>query len=485
MLDVNRPFRVPAIRTELPGPKARRMVERDERVTSPSYTRVYPLVVARGEGAMIEDVDGNRFLDFNAGIAVCSTGHCHPRVVEAIQKQAANLLHMSGTDFYYPTQFELAEKLVQITPGKFAKRVFFTNSGTESVEAAFKLARYRSKRQHVIAFYGAFHGRSMGSLSLTASKVTQRRGFGPLVPGVIHVPYADCRGGTHPAVNPIEMIEKYVFRKEVAPDEVAAVFVEPIQGEGGYLVPPPEFHRDLRALCDRHGILFVADEIQSGMGRTGKMFAIEHWGVEPDIICLAKGIASGMPLGAIVAREELMDWPPGAHASTFGGNPVSCAAALETIALIEDGLMANAARQGAFLMAELEKLKRKHSAIGDVRGKGLMIGFDMVAADGSPAPEEAECLVQASFHKGLLLLRCGESAIRLCPPLVVTQEHCETALTIMSECLDTMCGSPSGRAKNAATASPSSPSADGARSSNRSTNKGAAKRRSKRGRAAT
>ncbi len=485
MLDVNRPFRVPAIRTELPGPKARRMVERDERVTSPSYTRVYPLVVARGEGAMIEDVDGNRFLDFNAGIAVCSTGHCHPRVVEAIQKQAANLLHMSGTDFYYPTQFELAEKLVQITPGKFAKRVFFTNSGTESVEAAFKVARYHSKRQHVIAFYGAFHGRSMGSLSLTASKVTQRRGFGPLVPGVIHVPYADCRGGKHPAVNPIEMIERYVFRKEVAPDEVAAVFVEPIQGEGGYLVPPPEFHRDLRGLCDRHGILFVADEIQSGMGRTGKMFAIEHWGVEPDIICIAKGIASGMPLGAIVAREELMDWPPGAHASTFGGNPVSCAAALETIALIEEGLMANAARQGAFLMAELEKLKRKHSAIGDVRGKGLMIGFDMVAADGSPAPEEAECLVQASFHKGLLLLRCGESAIRLCPPLVVTQEHCETALTIMSECLETMCGSPAGRAKSAATASQSSPSADGARSSNRSTNKGAAKRRSKRGRAAT
>jgi 4-aminobutyrate aminotransferase len=484
MLDVNRQFRVPAIRTELPGPKARRMVERDERVTSPSYTRVYPLVVARGEGAMIEDVDGNRFLDFNAGIAVCSTGHCHPRVVAAIQKQAANLLHMSGTDFYYPTQFELAEKLTQITPGKFAKRVFFTNSGTESVEAAIKLARYHSRRQNMIAFYGCFHGRTMGAVSLTSSKVTQRRGFGPLLPGVIHVPYADCRGGKHTpgsGAGTIEMIEKTLFRKLVAPDEVAAIFVEPIQGEGGYLVPPPEFHRELRALCDRHGILFVADEIQSGMGRTGKMCAIEHWGVEPDIICLAKGIASGMPLGAIVARADLMDWPPGAHASTFGGNPVACAAALETIALLEDGLMENAARQGAFLLAELEKLKRKHSAIGDVRGKGLMIGFDLVAADGSPAPDEAESLVQACFHKGLLLLRCGESAIRICPPLVVTQEHCETALAIMSECLGASGSAPAGRSKSAAIASqPSkSPSPADDRSGTRRTSKGAAKRRSK------
>ncbi|HET6325764.1 MAG TPA: acetyl ornithine aminotransferase family protein [Planctomycetaceae bacterium] len=448
MLDINREFRVPSIRTELPGPKARRMIERDERVTSPSYTRVYPLVVARGEGATIEDVDGNLFLDFNAGIAVCSTGHCHPRVVAAIHRQSSQLLHMSGTDFYYPAQFELAEKLTQITPGKFAKRVFFSNSGTEAVEAAFKLARYHSKRQNVIAFYGAFHGRTMGAVSLTASKVTQRRGFGPLVPGVIHVPYADCRGGSHkPAVSTIELIEKTLFKKEVAPDEVAAIFVEPIQGEGGYLVPPPEFHRELRALCDRHGILLVVDEIQSGMGRTGKMCAIEHWGVEPDIICLAKGIASGLPLGAIVAREELMDWPPGAHASTFGGNPVACAAALETIALIEEGLMANAKTQGDFLMSELAKLKSTHPQIGDVRGKGLMIGFDIVAADGSPAPDEAERLVQKSFLKGLLLLRCGESAIRLCPSLVVTREHCETALAIMSDCLAEMAGGPAGRAK--------------------------------------
>ncbi|HEV3301276.1 MAG TPA: acetyl ornithine aminotransferase family protein [Planctomycetaceae bacterium] len=458
MLDVKREVGVPSIQTELPGPKARRMVERDERVTSPSYTRVYPLVVARGEGVMIEDVDGNRFLDFNAGIAVCSTGHCHPRVVEAINRQAANLLHMSGTDFYYPAELELAEKLTQITPGKFAKRVFFTNSGTEAVEAAFKLARYHSKRQNLIAFYGAFHGRTMGAVSLTASKVTHRRGFGPLVPGVIHVPYADCRGGNHKlsAGGPgtIEMIEKTLFRKEVAPDEVAAIFVEPIQGEGGYLVPPPEFHRELRALCDRHGILLVVDEIQSGMGRTGKMCAIEHWGVEPDIVCLAKGIASGLPLGAIVARAELMDWPPGAHASTFGGNPVACAAALETIALLEEELMENATRQGNFLLAELAKLKRTHPMIAEVRGKGLMIGFDIVAADGSPAPEEAERLVQMCFHKGLLLLRCGESAIRICPPLVVTQEHCETALSIMAECLDEMSGKPARAGGTAAGAKP-------------------------------
>jgi 4-aminobutyrate aminotransferase len=451
MLDVNRQFRVPSIQTELPGPKGRGMIERDERVTSPSYTRVYPLVVARGQGAMIEDVDGNLFLDFNAGIAVCSTGHCHPRVVEAINRQASQLLHMSGTDFYYPAQFELAEKLTQITPGKFAKRVFFTNSGTEAVEAAFKLARYHTRRQHVIAFLGSFHGRTMGSLSLTASKVTQRRGFGPLVPGVIHVPYADCRRGSDGQadgagrVSIAETIEKTLFRKLIAPDEVAALFVEPIQGEGGYLVPPPEFHRELRALCDRHGILMVADEIQSGMGRTGRMCAIEHWGVEPDIICLAKGIASGLPLGAIVARAELMSWPPGAHASTFGGNPVACAAALETIALLESELMENAARLGDFLLSELKKLQRGHSQIADVRGKGLMIGVELAEPDGSPAPDLAERLVQACFRKGLLLLRCGESTIRLCPPLVITREDCETALAIMTQCLDEVTGTPTTR----------------------------------------
>src|SRR5580698_6186027 len=418
----------PSIRTELPGPNARECIARDERVTSPSYTRVYPLVVARGEGAVIEDVDGNRFLDFNAGIAVCSTGHCHPRVVDAIHRQSSNFLHMSGTDFYYHSQFELAEKLTQITPGKFPKKVFFTNSGTEAVEAAFKLSRYHTKRQQVIAFFGAFHGRTMGSVSLTASKVTQRHGFGPLVPGVTHVDY-DAEG--------VATIEKNLFHRLMAPDEVAAIFVEPIQGEGGYIVPPPEFHRDLRALTEKHGILLVADEVQSGMGRTGRMCAIEHWNVVPDIICLAKGIASGVPLGAIIARADIMDWPPGAHASAFGGNPVACAAAHETIALVQEELMENATRQGDFLMAQLKALQTRRPEIGDVRGKGLMIGVELIkpGTKQDPDPDAAEQLVQTCFQKGLLLLRCGVSAVRLCPPLVITREQSETALALIEEAL--------------------------------------------------
>ncbi len=443
MLDVNRPSALPWIRTELPGPNARQLIARDERVTSPSYTRVYPLVVARGNGAAIEDVDGNLFLDFTAGIAVCSTGHCHPRVVEAIQRQSSQLLHMSGTDFYYRVQCELAEKLAQITPGAHPKKVFFTNSGTEAVEAAFKLARYHTRRSQMIAFYGAFHGRTMGSLSLTASKVTQRRGFGPFVPGVTHIGYGDCRNCPYHltygncGIECATTIEKSLFRRTLSPDEVAAIFVEPIQGEGGYIVPPPEFHPQLKAIAERHGILYVADEIQSGMGRTGRMFAIEHWGVVPDIICLAKGVASGLPLGAIVARADVMDWPPGAHANTFGGNPVACAAALETIALLEEGLMQNAAELGDYLLSELRVLQGRHAMIGDVRGKGLMIGVELVENDRArrPAPASAERLMQTCFQKGLLLLRAGESAIRLCPPLVITREQAETALSIIEEAL--------------------------------------------------
>jgi 4-aminobutyrate aminotransferase len=448
MLNANRQIAdnaVPWIRTELPGPNARQCIARDERVTSPSYTRVYPLVVARGEGAMIEDVDGNRFLDFNAGIAVCSTGHCHPRVVEAIHRQSSNLLHMSGTDFYYHSQFELAEKLTQITPGKFPKTVFFTNSGTEAVEAAFKLARYHTKRQQAIAFLGSFHGRTMGAVSLTASKVTQRHGFGPLIPGVTHIGYGDCRNCpvnlTYGScgIECVSTIEKTLFKRLMAPEEVAAIFVEPIQGEGGYIVPPPEFHRDLKAITEKHGILFVADEVQSGMGRTGRMCAIEHWGVEPDIVCFAKGIASGLPLGAIVARADVMDWPPGAHASTFGGNPVACAAALATIALLEESLMENAARLGEFLMTRLKAMQSRQPSISDVRGKGLMIGIELVKpADQSPAPDAAEQLVQTCFQKGLLLLRCGASSVRLCPPLVITQEQAEIALSIIEETLTEM-----------------------------------------------
>ncbi len=433
--------RVPQIRTELPGPKAARLIRSDEIYTSPSYTRVYPLAVQRGTGAVIEDVDGNLFLDFTSGIGVCATGHCHPRVVEAIGRQSQQLLHMSGTDFYYGPQRDLAQKLAEIAPGRTAKRVFFTNSGTESVEAAFKLARSHTKRQKMIAFFGAFHGRTMGALSLTGSKAIQRRGFGPLVPGVTHVDYPDCYRGPFESpdeccMESIRQIER-LFAKTVHPDEVAGIIVEPIQGEGGYVVPPPEFHQRLKALAEKHGILYIVDEVQSGMGRTGKMFAIEHWGVEPDIICLAKGLASGMPLGAIVARSDVMDWPGGSHASTFGGNPISCVAALETISLLEEGLIDHAARMGEFLMPRLRELQQRHALIGDVRGKGLMIGIELVKdrAAKERAVEERDALVQSCFHKGLLLLGCGENSIRLSPPLVIDQQQAETALSILDEAL--------------------------------------------------
>jgi len=435
----------PHIQTPLPGPRAAAMIERDERVTSPSYTRVYPLAVKRGEGAVIEDLDGNRFLDFNAGIAVCSTGHCHPRVVEAVQRQAGRLIHMSGTDFYYPPQVELAEKLAAIAPGEAKKRVFFTNSGAESVEAAFKLARYYTGRKHVIAFFGAFHGRTMGALSLTGSKNVQRRGFTPLVPQVSHVDFPYCyRCPQRPAGDgccdkTFDQLEK-LFARTVPPDEVAAFVVEPIQGEGGYVVPPPEFHRRLKALAEQHGILLVADEVQSGMGRTGKMFAMEHFGVEPDITCLAKGIASGMPLGAIIARDEVMNWPPGSHASTFGGNPVACAAALETIGLLEEELIENAARIGEHLQQQLRTLADKHAVIGDVRGLGLMVGAELVKdrQGREPAPELRNAVVQACFERGLLLLGCGKSTLRFCPPLVIDEEDVEIAMGILDDVLNTV-----------------------------------------------
>ena len=434
---------VPCLKTELPGPLSAAMIARDEEVTSPSYTRVYPLAVKRGEGAVIEDLDGNRFLDFTAGIAVCASGHCHPRVVEAVQKQAAQLIHMSGTDFYYQPQADLAQKLAAIAPGDGDKRVFFTNSGAESVEAAFKLARYHTGRKHIIAFFGAFHGRTMGALSLTGSKVTQRHGFAPLVPQVSHVDFPNCfrcpyrpdDGGC--CDKTFDDIEKDLFARTVSPDEVAAFIVEPIQGEGGYIVPPPEFHKKLKALAEKHGILYVADEVQTGMGRTGKMFATEHFGVEPDVICLAKGIASGMPLGAIIARDEIMNWPPGSHASTFGGNPVSCVAALETIALLEEELIENAATVGDYLQAELRKLGTKHETIGDVRGLGLMVGAELVKDRQSrePIPEIRDAVVDACFHRGLLMLGCGKSTLRFCPPLVVDEEDVDIAVGIIDEVL--------------------------------------------------
>jgi 4-aminobutyrate aminotransferase len=438
-------YPVPDIRTELPGPRARALIAADERHTSPSYTRVYPLAVERGSGAVIEDVDGNRFLDFTAGIAVCSTGHCHERIVAVIQQQAEKLLHMSGTDFYYALQSDLARKLAEIAPGAGPKKVFFTNSGAESVEAAFKLARYHTRRQHVIAFFGAFHGRTLGALSLTGSKVVQRAGFAPLVPLVSHVDYPNsfrtrARAGETAdeaaCLHTLNQLED-LFRRTVPPTEVAGIFVEPIQGEGGYIVPPPQFHRELKALAERYGILYIVDEVQSGMGRTGKMFAIEHWGVEPDIICLAKGIASGMPLGAMIAKADIMDWPPGSHASTFGGNPVSCAAALETINLLEAELMQNAVDVGSHLAAQLKQLQQRHTIVGEVRGLGLMIGMELVRDRQSlePAVRERDALIQAAFHRGLLLLGCGQSTVRFCPPLDVTREQVHTAVGILDEVL--------------------------------------------------
>jgi 4-aminobutyrate aminotransferase len=430
---------VPRIQTDLPGPKARALLERDQRYMSPSYTRIYPLVVARGSGAVIEDVDGNLFLDFTAGIAVTSTGHCHPHVVAAIQDQAARLIHMSGTDFYYQPQIDLAQRLAEAAPGESPKRVFFTNSGAEALEAALKLARWHTGRSRAVAFFGAFHGRTYGAMSLSGSKVVHRRGFSPLVPDIHHVPFPrGCKQCTETSGCPcIRQIEETLFKRTAPPDEVAAIFVEPIQGEGGYHVPPSGFLPALRDLCDRYGILLVADEVQTGMGRTGRLFAVEHWNVEPDIICLAKGIASGMPLGAIVAKEAVMDWPPGSHASTFGGNPVSCRAALATLELLERGYTANAAQRGEQLRRGLVELQRRFPEIGDVRGLGLMVAMDLVKdREGlTPDPARRDEIVQTAFRHGLLLLGCGESAVRFCPPLCVSAEQVEAALRILAEVL--------------------------------------------------
>ena len=425
---------VPRIKTSLPGPRAQALLERDQRSVSPSYTRIYPLVAARGSGAVIEDLDGNLFLDFTAGIAVVSTGHCHPHVVAAIQDQAAKLIHMSGTDFYYEPQTDLAQRLAELSPGKSPKRVFFTNSGAEALEAGLKLARWHTGRSRAIAFLGAFHGRTYGAMSLSGSKLVHRRGFSPLVPDIHHVPYPkgpEARTDPNYGRRCVELIEETLFKRTAPPDEVAAIFVEPIQGEGGYHVPPADFLPALRQLCDLHGILLVADEVQTGMGRTGKLFAVEHWNVEPDIICLAKGIASGMPLGAMIARDAVMTWPSGSHASTFGGNPVSCRAALATLELLEQGYIANAASRGEQLREGLLKLQRQHSQIGDIRGLGLMMAMDLVKDGKTPDPATRDTMVQTAFHQGLLLLGAGDSAIRFCPPLCISAEQVETALQIL------------------------------------------------------
>jgi 4-aminobutyrate aminotransferase len=425
---------VPNIKTPLPGPRARALLERDQQFVSPSYTRIYPLVAARGSGAVIEDLDGNLFLDFTAGIAVTSTGHCHPRVVAAIQDQAAKLIHMSGTDFYYEPQTDLAQRLAELAPGQSPKRVFFTNSGAEALEAGLKLARWHTGRSRAIAFLGAFHGRTYGAMSLSGSKLVHRRGFSPLVPDIHHVPYPKGpEARTVPGFGRrcVEQIEETLFKRTAPPDEVAAIFVEPIQGEGGYHVPPPDFLPALRDLCDRHEILLVADEVQTGMGRTGKLFAVEHWNVEPDIICLAKGIASGMPLGAIIARETVMNWPSGSHASTFGGNPVSCRAALASLELLEDGYITNAAERGEQLRQGLLRLQGQHPQVGEIRGLGLMVAMDIMKENAAPDPTSRDALVQTAFHQGLLLLGCGDSAIRFCPPLCVNADQVDTALQIL------------------------------------------------------
>jgi 4-aminobutyrate aminotransferase len=433
---------LPNLVTPLPGPKARQIIERDAQVLSPSYTRGYPFVMARGEGATVEDVDGNRFLDFNAGIAVVAAGHCHPRILDAVQRQAARFLHMSGTDFYYENMVRLAEKLASLVPGDVKRRVYFGNSGTEAVEAAIKMARYHTGRDKFIAFLGGFHGRTMGSLSLTGSKTVQRRGFGPMLP-VQHIPYANCYRcayGKQPetcGVECVKVIEEQLFKTILPADEVAAIVVEPIQGEGGYLVPPTKFHQELKALADRHGILLIHDEIQSGMGRTGRMFAAEHFGVAPDIVTLAKGIASGLPLAATIARADVMNWPAGAHASTFGGNPVAVEAGLTTIELLEENLMANASYIGEYMMSRMRQWPERFASVGDVRGLGLMIGFELVRdqATKERAPELRNRLEQMAFERGLLILGCGQNTIRLCPPLVITREQADFALNTIEECL--------------------------------------------------
>jgi 4-aminobutyrate aminotransferase len=436
-------MKTPEIRTPLPGPRAQHLIKLDSTYVSPSYTRVYPLVAERGEGLWIQDVDGNRFLDFTAGIAVNATGHCHPKVVQAIKEQADRLLHMSGTDFYYTAQIALAEKLASLAPGEGTKRVYFGNSGAEAVEAAFKLARWHTKRELNIAFFGAFHGRTMGALSLTASKTVQKKHYNPFVPGITHIPYAYCYrcayNLTYPQCNLycVHWVEDTLFRTTVPAEEVAAIFVEPIQGEGGYILPPPEFHREFYAIAKKYGILYVTDEVQSGMGRTGKMFAIEHFGVAPDIMALAKGIASGMPLGAMVAPAHIMDWEAGSHASTFGGNPLACQAAMATIELLESSLMANAAAQGERLLGSLRDLQQRFECMGDVRGKGLMVGVELVKDRQSktPAADWRGRIIQRAFEKGLLILGCGQNSIRFCPSLTVSAEEIDVCLSIFEECL--------------------------------------------------
>ena len=430
----------PVIKTALPGPNAKRVLEGDDRYISPSYTRSYPLVAKEGRGIVVTDVDGNEFFDFSSGIAVTSTGHCHPDVVSAIQKQAGELIHMSGTDFYYESLVTLAERLSKIAPMPGPHRVYYGNSGAEAVECALKLARYHTKRPNVIAFFGAFHGRTMGALSLTASKPQQKRRFAPLVPGVTHVAYPDVyRKGEQDALACARFIEDKLFKTILPPEEVAAIFVEPVQGEGGYVQGPTVFMQELRRICDRHGILLVADEVQSGIGRTGKWWAIEHTGVQPDIVCMAKGIASGMPLSVTLTKADIMDWVPGSHASTFGGNPVCIAAALSTLDVIErEGLLRNTEQVGSHMLRRMADWPKKHKLVGEVRGVGLMIGVELVTDKQTKerASAERDRVVELAFERGVLFLGCGANTIRIAPPLITTKEQADVAVEVLDESIE-------------------------------------------------
>jgi 4-aminobutyrate aminotransferase len=431
----------PHIRTSLPGPKAQALLARDRAVSSPSYPRDYPFVIAKGRGAEVWDVDGNRFLDFAAGIAVCATGHAHPEVVQAIKRAADDFLHISS-DYWHERMTRLGERINELDPLGEPVQVLICQSGTEAVEGALKLARYVTGRPRFIGFLGGFHGRSMGSLSFTASKYTQQSGFFPTMPGVTHVPYPNLYrpllAGADQGRAVLEYIENVLFACNVPASEVAAILVEPIQGEGGYLVPPDGFLAGLRSLCDRHGILLIFDEVQSGIGRTGKMFAAEHWGVRPDIMTLAKGLGSGLPIGLVVAKKTIMEkWKRGAHGNTYGGNPLCCAAALATLDLVQREYAANAAQVGAYFQARLRDLQKEFECIGDVRGKGLMIGAELITDRASRKPAAALCqrLLTRAYHNGLILLSCGTSTVRFIPPLMVSREHVDEALGLLKTAL--------------------------------------------------
>src|SRR5690242_3011566 len=435
-------MRPPHIRTELPGPNAKALLARDRPVSSPSYPRDYPFVIARGRGVEVWDVDGNRFLDFAAGIAVCSTGHAHPQVVQAIKDATEDFLHISS-DYWHERLTRLCERINELSPLGEPVQVFACQSGTESVEGALKLARYVTGRPRFIAFLGGFHGRSMGSLAFTASKYTQQAGFFPTMPGVTHVPYPNTYrplfAGADQGKAVLEYIESVLFQTNLPPHEVAAILVEPIQGEGGYLVPPDGFLQGLRELCDRHGILLIFDEVQCGIGRTGRMFASQHWGVSPDIMTLAKGLASGLPMGLVVARRTHMEkWKRGAHGNTFGGNPLCCAAALATLELVEREYAANAAAVGEYFLGRLRELQQRFPCIGDFRGKGLMIGMELVTdrASRAPAKKLCEAVLTRAFHHGLLLLSCGASTVRFIPPLMINRGHVDEALTLLEPALN-------------------------------------------------